>query len=150
MLFSQYHLVRIASNNFISISYCKFLFNLITSFKINWYVLLLRKTISRQRNPLTVFCRMMQVPVYSLCRPLLKLNSAKIQETDYSSNLVNTIFYCLANKQYGLLARILVQWLVELFAWPIQSGVVLTRLLVQKSVLLPLVLLSSKWIKQFT
>ena len=55
MLFSQYHLVRIASNNFISISYCKFLFNLITSFKINWYVLLLRKTISRQRNPLIVF-----------------------------------------------------------------------------------------------
>ena len=33
MLLSQYHLVRIANNNFISISYRKFLFNLITSFK---------------------------------------------------------------------------------------------------------------------
>ena len=55
MLFSQYHLVRIANNNFISISYHKFLFNLITSFKFNWCVLLLRKTISRQRNPLIVF-----------------------------------------------------------------------------------------------
>ena len=54
---------------FISISYHKCLFNLITSFKFNWCVLLLRKTISRQRNPLIVFCRMMQVPVYSLCSP---------------------------------------------------------------------------------
>ena len=45
MLLSQYHLVRIASNNFISISYRKFLFNLITSFEFNWCVLLLRKTI---------------------------------------------------------------------------------------------------------
>ena len=55
MLLSQYHLVWIASNNFISISYRKFLFNLITSFKFNWCVLLLRKTISIQRNPLIVF-----------------------------------------------------------------------------------------------
>ena len=85
MLLSQYYLVWIDSNNFISNSYRKFLFNLITSFKFNWCVLLLRKTISRQRNPLIVFCRMMQVPVYSLCRPLLKLNSAKTHGTDYSS-----------------------------------------------------------------
>ena len=82
MLLSQYHLVRIASSNFISVSYHKFLFNLITSFKFNWCVILLRKTISRQRNPLIVFCRMMQVPVYSLCRPLLKQNSAKTYGTD--------------------------------------------------------------------
>ena len=105
MLFSQYHFVRIASNNFISISYRKFLFNLITSFKINWYVLLLRKTISRQRNPLIVFCRMMQVPVYSLCRPLLKSNSAKIQETDCSFFKLNTIILqYLVNKEmfYGV------------------------------------------------
>ena len=65
MLLSHYHLVRIASNNFISISYRKFLFNLITSSKFNWCVLLLRRTISRQRNLLIVVCRMMQVPVYT-------------------------------------------------------------------------------------
>ena len=74
--------MRFASNNFISISYHTFLFNLITSFKLNWCVSLLRKTISRQRNPLIAFCRMMQVPVYSLCRPLLKWNSAKTHQTD--------------------------------------------------------------------
>ena len=65
MLLSQWYLVRIASNSFISIGYRKFLFNLIKSFKFNC-VLLLRKTIIRQRNPLIVFCRMMQVPVYCL------------------------------------------------------------------------------------
>ena len=47
----------------------------------------LRKTISRQRNLLIVFCRMMQVLVYSLCRPLLKNNSAKTHGTDYSNNM---------------------------------------------------------------
>ena len=55
MLFSQYHLVRIASNNFISISYPKFLFNLITSFKINWYVLLLRKNNKQTKKPVNCF-----------------------------------------------------------------------------------------------
>ena len=41
------------------------------------------------------------------------------------------------------------QWLAELVTWPVQSGAVLTGLPLRKSVLLALVLLSSKWIKQF-
>ena len=49
MLSAEWLRVR-ASNNFISISYHKFLFNVNTSFKFNWHVLLLRKTISRQRT----------------------------------------------------------------------------------------------------
>ena len=57
--------------------------------------------------------------------------------------------YCLAYKQYGLRTAILVQWLAELATWPVQSGAVLTGLPVRKSVLLALVLLRSKWIKQF-
>ena len=61
----------IASNNFISISYRKFLFNLITSFKFNLCVSLLRKKISGQRNMLTVSFKMVQVPEYGLCRPVL-------------------------------------------------------------------------------
>ena len=59
---------------------------------------------------------------------------------------INFCHYCLAYKQYGFRTGILVQWLAELVMWPVQSGAVLTGLTVRKSVLLALVLLSSKWI----
>ena len=107
MLFSQYHLVRIASNNFISISYRKFLFNLITSFKINWYVLLLRKTISRQRNPLIVFCRIMQVPVYSLCRTSIEIKLPKSRR----QTVVYTGWFCIS---FVKTFELYVIWLVSL------------------------------------
>ena len=68
---------------------------------------------------------------------------------DENQTFANKQHYCLAYKQYGFRTGILVQWLAEFVTWPVQSGAVLTDLPVRKSVLLALVLLSSKWTKQF-
>ena len=45
----------LASNNFISISYCKFLFNLITSFKIELMCFSFKKNNKQTKKPLIGF-----------------------------------------------------------------------------------------------
>ena len=48
-----------------------FVFKSIMFFKIALMCFTLKKKTNGQRNPLIVFCRMVKVSVYSLCRPLL-------------------------------------------------------------------------------